>query len=120
MRREIRWVVVAICVLLGLAAQAAEPLPWVRNGRPTPPAQEMRESLREAERYGLSPESYRSRLSNAQLQLVADGAADADLLHRYDQDLSELASRFATHLIRQGRSSYRGLQFTGRNRWHGN
>lgn len=110
MRRPIRLGIVAICVLLGVAAQASEPLRWVRDGRPTPQALAMRNALSKAERHGLSPESYRSRLSNAQLQLVANGAADADLLRVYDQELSQLAASFATHL-RYGRVDPRDAGF---------
>lgn len=110
MNRRIRFGIVAICVLWGMAAQAAEPLRWIRDGRATPQAQAMRNELSTAERHGLSPESYRSRLSEAQLQLIADGSADTELLRRYDQELSQLASRFAAHL-RHGRVDPRAAGF---------
>lgn len=108
--RQLRSAIVTICLLWGLAAQAAEPLHWIRDSRPTSQAQETRRVLDDAQRYGLSPDSYRSRLSDAQLQLVDDGAADAELLHRYDEDLSALAARFVNHL-RRGRVDPRAAGF---------
>jgi murein L,D-transpeptidase YcbB/YkuD len=108
-----RWigcVVVVICLVSAAAAQAAAPLLWVRNGTATPQAQELRRVLGEAERFGLSSASYRSELTDAQLRLVHEGGADAELLQRYDRDLTRLASRFTSHL-RYGRVKPRSAGF---------
>jgi murein L,D-transpeptidase YcbB/YkuD len=109
-RRQIRFGFLAICTLFALATHAAEPLLWMSGGRPTTQAREMRQALHEAERHGLEPASYRSSLSDLELQSVASGKADATLLRRYDQDLSQLTSRFVNHL-RFGRVSARDAGF---------
>lgn len=70
----------------------------------------MRLALSDAERHGLEPDSYRSSLANSELQRVASGTADAELLNRYEHDLSELTGRFVTHL-RYGRVSPRAAGF---------
>jgi murein L,D-transpeptidase YcbB/YkuD len=70
----------------------------------------MRQALSEAELHGLDPSSYRSSLSTSQLQLVARGEADSQLLNRYDQDLSHQTARFVAHL-RYGRVSPRAVGF---------
>lgn len=101
---------VALCVLFAMAAHAAVPLQWVRDGRPTAQAQEMTQAFEAAERYGLSPDAYRSRLSQAELQLIAAGTASADLMTRYDQELSESTARFVWHL-RHGRVAPRAAGF---------
>lgn len=109
MRRQILQVL-AISLLFSVAASAAEPLLWVSDGRPTAQAQQMRQALGESELHGLPPESYRSNLTDAELQWVASGKADAKLLDRYERDLSELIARFVTHL-RYGRVSPRAAGF---------
>ncbi|HEY0938635.1 MAG TPA: L,D-transpeptidase family protein [Steroidobacter sp.] len=91
-------------------SHAADSLQWVRNGAPTSQALQLSKALTEAERFGLAPNAYQSGLTVAQLQTVATGAANADLLHRYDRDLSQRASRFATHL-RYGRVNPRQAGF---------
>jgi murein L,D-transpeptidase YcbB/YkuD len=70
----------------------------------------MRFALSDAERHGLEPDAYRSSLANSELQRLASGTADAELLNRYEQDLSELTARFVTHL-RYGRVSPRAAGF---------
>lgn len=110
MRHQIRLGVFTISALFALAVHAAEALLWVSDGRPTAQAQAMRQALDEAERHGLEPASYRSSLSNSELQLVTSGKAVATLLNRYDQDLSQLTARFVTHL-RYGRVSARAAGF---------
>jgi len=100
-----------LAILLLFAASAhAEALRWVHNGRPTTQAQQMGRVFEAAERYGLSPKAYASRLSPAQWQLVTAGSADPELLRRYDQELSELTSRFVSHL-RHGRVAPRAAGF---------
>lgn len=104
-RQLATFAVVVFCLLSGLsglAAQAAESPQWSRNGKPTPQALQMTKALGEAERYGLAADSYRSVLSDAQLRQVVNGAAGAELLKHYEQDLSQRVARFSTHL-RYGR-----------------
>ncbi|MDY6946209.1 MAG: L,D-transpeptidase family protein [Pseudomonadota bacterium] len=110
MRRLIRLGFFAICALFALASQAAEPMLWVHEHRPTRQAQEMRRALDDAEQRGLEPASYRSSLSAAQLQALTSGTADSALLDRYDRELSQLTSRFVTHL-QFGRVSARAAGF---------
>lgn len=101
MGRPLQCVVIAFCLLIGWESQA-QPLQWVRDGAPTRQAVQMNKALGDAQRFGLASHAYQSGLSDAQRQMVASGDANADLLHRYDRDLSQRASRFATHL-RYGR-----------------
>lgn len=110
MRGCIRLAVIATCALFVAVAQAAEPPRWVRNGKPTRQAQELTRTFEDAERFGLSPDSYRSRLSAAQLEAVLNGTASSELLHRYDRELSDLSSRFVHHL-RYGRVEPRAAGF---------
>jgi murein L,D-transpeptidase YcbB/YkuD len=70
----------------------------------------MAQAFNRAEYYGLSSASYRTRLSAAQLERIANGMADSELQHRYDQELSELAGRFASHL-HHGRIAPRAAGF---------
>jgi murein L,D-transpeptidase YcbB/YkuD len=91
-------------------AQAAEPLLWVKQGRPSSQANEIEQVLREPERHGLRPDAYLSGLTSAELQRVHDSRADAELLNRYDADLSRRVSRFVTHL-RYGRVSAKAAGF---------
>lgn len=107
--QRMRSAFIVICVLITTAAPAAE-TPWVRNGKPTEQAQEMAQAFTEAERYGLAPGSYASRLSPAQMQAITQGTADPELLNRYDQELSALTSRFVSHL-RHGRVAPRAAGF---------
>lgn len=107
---QIRLGCLAIVLLFAGPACAAEPLLWVHDGRPTSQAQQLRQALKEAERHGLERESYRSDLTDSELQSVASGTTDARLLNRYERDLSELAARFVTHL-RYGRVSPRAAGF---------
>lgn len=98
------------CALLATVAHADEALRWVRSGRPTPQAQELIKAFDAAERYGLSPDAYEVRLSHAELQLIASGNANAELLTRYDREISAQASRFASHLS-HGRVAPRAAGF---------
>ncbi|HEY0682249.1 MAG TPA: L,D-transpeptidase family protein [Steroidobacter sp.] len=110
MTRQIRLGIVAIGALFAVAAATAEPLLWVKNGRPTAQAEEMRRVLSEAEQHGLPSAAYGSTLSGSELQSVTRGDADAQVLTRYDADLSNLTARFVTHL-RYGRVSARAAGF---------
>ncbi|WP_198683498.1 L,D-transpeptidase family protein [Peristeroidobacter agariperforans] len=98
-------------ILLGMAVvgawwavvtHAAEPLLWVKQGRPSPQAEDIEDALREAERHGLRADAYLSGLTSTELQRVHGSRADAELLNRYDTDLSGRVSRFVAHL-RYGR-----------------
>lgn len=101
---------VVVCVLFAAAASAVEPLHWVQGGKPTSQAEQMSQVFAEAGRYGLRPDAYSSRLSPAQRQLIANGSASPELLSRYDHELSEMTSRFISHL-RHGRVAPRAAGF---------
>src|SRR5690606_18190496 len=58
--RQIFLGIVAISGLLAVAMATGEPLPWVKNGRPTSQAEQMRQALSDAELHGLSSASYSS------------------------------------------------------------
>jgi murein L,D-transpeptidase YcbB/YkuD len=96
--------------MIAATAQAVEPLRWVSGGKPTVQAQAMTHVLGEAERYGLSPETYEIQLSPAEMQLIASGSASPALLQRYSQGLSAVISQFVYHL-RHGRISPRAAGF---------
>jgi murein L,D-transpeptidase YcbB/YkuD len=109
-RRRIQCAIVALCLLSGWSAYSAESFLWVRNGVPTPQAVQMSKALSDPLRYGFPAGAYQSSLSDAQLQSLARGDADANLLLQYDQDLSQRAARFARHL-RYGRIDPRQAGF---------
>lgn len=110
MPRAILLGMVAVGAWWAVAAHAAEPLLWVKQGRPSPQAGEIEEVLREAERHGLRPDAYLSSLTSTELQRVHSFRADAPLLDRYDADLSRRTSRFLIHL-RYGRVSANAAGF---------
>lgn len=110
MARHIQLAILVICTSLVTQTPAAEPLRWVRDGKPTHQAQEVSQSLSTAERYGLSPVAYASTLPAAQLRLVDAGQANTELIKRYDADLSSRVSRFVKHL-QYGRIDARSAGF---------
>lgn len=111
LRRHLKRDAVTRAILMGMAVvgawwavatHAAEPLLWVKQGRPSPQAEKIEEALREADRHGLRADAYMSALTSTELQRVHGSRADAALLRRYDTDLSQRVSRFVAHL-RYGR-----------------
>ena len=109
-KRAIFLSMVAVGAWWAATAHAAEPLLWVERDRPSQQAREIEETLRAAERQGLRPEAYLSSLTSTELQQVHESHANAELLRRYDADVSRRVSRFVTHL-RYGRVSARAAGF---------
>lgn len=97
-------------ILAAPQAHAAEPLPWLAEGKPSRQAARMLEILSDAASHGLRPADYRLPLPQSDLQTVRAGRADPTLGARFDSALTESVSRFVTH-IHQGRVTARAAGF---------
>jgi murein L,D-transpeptidase YcbB/YkuD len=100
---------VAVATTAADASSSDRPL-WLAGGRPTQQAIGALDLLSDAERYGLSPADYATRLSPIAVQLILAGEADAELYARFDAALTRSVSSFVTH-VHGGRVSAEAAGF---------
>lgn len=110
MGRTLRALALAFAALLAASPALAANLLWIVDGRPSPQAIEVLETLRHADAYGLVPDSYAVEMPARQVQLVVAGRADPGLQARFDAALVRSVSQFASDL-HHGRVSAKAAGF---------
>lgn len=93
--------------VITLPGHAADPLLWVRDGKPTPQATQMLNILHEAEDYGLHASDYTAGLESLRTQLTS---TSADAAERFDRALTNASARFVAD-VHSGRVSARTAGF---------